>query len=398
MKPLAKRIQKIAPSATLSISAKAKDMKRDGIDIIDFSIGEPDFDTPSFIKEAAICAIEEGFTKYTPASGIKELKEAVVEKFKKDNNIEYTVDQIVISCGAKHALYNCFVALCNPKDEVIIFSPYWVSYLEMVKLLDAVPIIIKTREDENFLPNPKAIKSNITKKTKAIIINTPSNPTGSVFSRRLLEEIADIVIEHDLWIISDEVYEKIIFDSTPHVSIASLDKNIKSKTLVINAVSKTYSMTGWRIGYVAGPLEIIKAIDNIQSHTTSNPASISQKAALAALCGSDTEIIKMQKTFQARRDFLISELRDFQNISFFKPQGAFYLFLNISKFFGKKTKNKVLKNSIDMAEYLLEEGKVAVVPGIAFGNDNYIRISFATSQDKLKKGIENIKFALNKIL
>ncbi|MCM8820071.1 MAG: pyridoxal phosphate-dependent aminotransferase [Candidatus Omnitrophica bacterium] len=341
MKPLAKRIQKIAPSATLSISAKAKDMKRDGIDIIDFSIGEPDFDTPSFIKEAAICAIEEGFTKYTPASGIKELKEAVVEKFKKDNNIEYTVDQIVISCGAKHALYNCFVALCNPKDEVIIFSPYWVSYLEMVKLLDAVPIIIKTREDENFLPNPKAIKSNITKKTKAIIINTPSNPTGSVFSRRLLEEIADIVIEHDLWIISDEVYEKIIFDSTPHVSIASLDKNIKSKTLVINAVSKTYSMTGWRIGYVAGPLEIIKAIDNIQSHTTSNPASISQKAALAALCGSDTEIIKMQKTFQARRDFLISELRDFQNISFFKPQGAFYLFLNISKFFGKKTKNKV---------------------------------------------------------
>jgi aspartate aminotransferase len=394
MMSLAEKAKSITASPTLAISAKAKEMRKKGEDVVVFGAGEPDFDTPLFIKQAAISAIEEGFTKYTPASGIMDLKEAIVEKFHRDNNLDYNTSQVIISCGAKHSLYNCLQAICNTADEVIIFSPYWVSYPEMIKLAGARPKVVATKEGDRFLPSSSSINSAISKKTKAIIINSPCNPTGAVYPEKLLKEIAEIAIKNNLWIISDEVYEKIVFDSKKHISIASLGEDIRSHTVVINAVSKTYAMTGWRIGYTAGPPEIIKAMSNIQSHSTSNPNSIAQKASVAALKSSQEEVLKMAREFEKRRNFIQDRLEGFDKVSFLKPEGTFYLFLNIGSFLNQHLKGREIKNSADFANYLLEEAKVAVVPGSAFGADAYVRISFAISIKDLAKGLDRMGTAM----
>ncbi|UCH12979.1 MAG: pyridoxal phosphate-dependent aminotransferase [Candidatus Omnitrophota bacterium] len=393
---LAKRAKNITASPTLAISAKAKEMRKKGVEVINFSAGEPDFDTPAFIKQTAISAIEEGFTKYTPASGINELKEAVIAKLHRDNNLDYSINQVIVSCGAKHSIYNCLQAICNPGDEVIIFSPYWVSYPEMIKLAGAQPIVVNTKEEDGFLPSVSSLASAISKKSKAMIINSPCNPCGCVYPGKLLREISKFALKNNLLVISDEIYEKIIFDSNKHISIASLGEDIKNRTLVINGVSKTYAMTGWRIGYTAGPADIIKAMSNIQSHSTSNPNSIAQKASAEALKCAQGEVSKMVAEFERRRNFIVERLKTFDRISFHKPDGAFYLFLNIGSFFGQRLKARDIKNSVDFADYLLEQGKVAVVPGSAFGADRYIRISFATSIEDLGKGLDRIETAVFK--
>jgi len=393
---LAEKTRNISASPTLAISAKAKEMRKKGEDVIIFGAGEPDFDTPLFIKQAAISAIEEGFTKYTPASGINELKEAIVEKFHRDNNLDYSTNQVIVSCGAKHSLYNCLQAICNPGDEVIIFSPYWVSYPEMIKLAGARPKVVATREENRFLPSSSSISSAISRKTKAMIINSPCNPTGAVYPEELLREISEVAIKNNLWIISDEVYEKIIFDSKKHTSVASLGEDIKNGTVVVNAVSKTHAMTGWRIGYTVGPPEIIKAMSNIQSHSTSNPNSIAQKASVAALKGAQDEVLEMVKEFEKRRNFIRDRLEGFNKVSFLKPEGTFYLFLNIDSYLGRSPGGEI-KNSVDFANYMLEEAKVAIVPGSAFGADAYVRISFAVSIKDLAKGLDRMETAMFKI-
>ena len=393
---LAERAMNVTASPTLAISSKAKEMKKKGVDVVIFGAGEPDFDTPEPIKKAAIAAIKDGFTKYTPASGTLELKEAVAAKLKRDNGLDYAANQVIVSNGAKHSLYNCLQVICNPGDEIIIFSPYWVSYPEMIKLAGAVPVAVDTKEGDGFLPSVSSMKKAISKKTKAIIINSPCNPTACVYPEQLLKEIAGVAQENNLLVISDEVYEKIIFDSKEHVSIASFGEDIKNRTIVVNAISKTYAMTGWRIGYVAGPVDIVKAMSNIQSHSTSNPNSIAQKAAIEALRGSQEEVSKMAAEFEKRRDFIVERLKGFDRVSFHKPEGTFYLFLNIGYFLGQNLKENKISNSMDFANYLLEDAKVAVVPGFAFGADKYIRISFATSIEDLSKGLDRMETAILK--
>lgn len=394
---LSNRASKIKPSPTLAIDAKAKAMKAEGVDIVSFGVGEPDFDTPDNIKEAAIKAIRDGFTKYTPVGGIDPLKDAIIEKFRKDNNLNYMRDEIIVSCGAKHSLYNIAQALFGPGDEILIPSPYWVSYPDQVVLNDATPVFVKTYETDSFMVKTKAIESHITKRTKALILNSPSNPTGLTYNKKTLERIAEIVLKHNLYVISDEIYEKLLYDGVLHFSIASLDNDIKNKTIVVNGLSKAYAMTGWRIGYAAGPKEIIKAMTNIQSQSTSNPTSIAQKASVEALTGSQDFINTMLTEFDMRRKFLISELNSIPGMSCLTPTGAFYAFPNTSKIYGKSIDNRKISSSSDLALYLLEKAKVALVHGEAFGDDNYIRLSYATSIDEIKKGVERIREAIGKL-
>lgn len=378
------------PSATLAISAKAAAMRKEGIDVISFGAGEPDFDTPQHIKQAAIEAINSGFTKYTPASGTPELKEAIAEKLKKENNLDYSPSQIIVSCGAKHSIYNALMAICDPGDEVIIISPYWVSYPEMVRLAGGVPVIVETEMENDYLPSPDAIRSKISPKTKAIIVNSPSNPTGSVCTEEILREIGELAVEGDFYIISDEIYEKLIYDGLRHVSIAALDERFKERTILINGVSKSYSMTGWRIGYAAGPEEVISAMSRIQSHSTSNPTSISQAAALEALRGPQEEVERMRAEFERRRELICGKLDEIEGIRYFKPKGAFYVFVDVSAFYEKLG----VRGSVEFADHLLEKAKVALVPGVAFGDDRCVRLSFATSDEAIVEGLERIKAAL----
>ncbi|MBU1061136.1 MAG: pyridoxal phosphate-dependent aminotransferase [Candidatus Omnitrophica bacterium] len=380
---LSSRVKKISASLTLSITAKSKKMKAEGVDVVSFGSGEPDFDTPSYIKEAAIKAIQEGFTKYTPASGTDELKKIICEKFYKDNNLKYDPSEIVVSCGAKHSLYNIFQAICDQDDEVLIPAPYWLSYPEMVRLAGARPIIIETDEESNFKISPAKLNNSVTKKTKALILNSPSNPTGCVYNKDELAKIAEIALKHNILVISDEIYEKIIFEGRKHVSIATIDENIFKNTIVVNGVSKSFSMTGWRIGYLASCNgELMTAIKNLQSHSTSNPASISQAAALKALRERDDSVREMVTQFQARRDYIVERIGNIKGLSCVKPEGAFYVFCRIDK--------KGL-SSMQVAERLLEEVKVAVIPGKAFGSDRHIRLSFATSMDNIKKGMDRLE-------
>jgi len=394
---LSNRASKIKPSPTLAIDAKAKAMKAEGVDIVSFGVGEPDFDTPDNIKEAAIKAIRDGFTKYTPVGGIDPLKDAIIEKFRKDNNLNYMRDEIIVSCGAKHSLYNIAQALFGPGDEILIPSPYWVSYPDQVVLNDAIPVFVKTYETDSFMVKTKAIESHITKRTKALILNSPSNPTGLTYNKETLERIAEIVLKHNLYVISDEIYEKLLYDGVLHFSIASLGSNIKNKTIVVNGLSKAYAMTGWRIGYAAGPKEIIKAMTNIQSQSTSNPTSIAQKAAVEALTGPQDFINTMLTEFDMRRKFLINELNSIPGMSCLTPTGAFYAFPNTSRIYGKSIDNRKISSSSDLALYLLEKAKVALVHGEAFGDDNYIRLSYATSIDEIKKGVERIREAVSRL-
>ncbi len=379
---LSERLKKINPSSTLAITSKAKKLKSEGKDIITLAAGEPDFDTPDFIKAAAIDAIRGGFTKYTPTTGTPELKKAICEKFKNDNSLNYAPNQIVVSCGAKHSIFNALMVLLRHNDEVIIPLPYWVSYPEMVNLCEGRPVFIKTSHENNFKMTIKDIEAHITLKTKVIILNSPSNPTGSVYNSKELKEIADICVAKKIFVISDEIYEKIIFDNNKHVSIASFNPDIYNLAITVNGMSKSYSMTGWRIGYLGGPVDIIEAISKLQDHSTSNPASISQKAALAALNGGNEFIRGMSAEFQKRRDFCVEKLKKIKKIHIVKPDGAFYIFCDISK---------THLDSAAFADKLLQEASVAVIPGNAFGMDTCIRISFASSIRELEIGIDRIE-------
>jgi aspartate aminotransferase len=394
---LAERARKIKPSPTLAMDAKAKAMKAQGLDIVNFGVGEPDFDTPDHVKEAAIKAIRDGFTKYTPVGGIDELKEAVIAKFKQDNNLEYTKDEIIVSCGAKHSLYNIAQALFGPGDEVIIPSPYWVSYPDQALLNDAIPVFIKTYEDDSFMLKPDVFESRLTNRTKALILNSPSNPTGLTYDKKSLETVAEIALRNNIYIISDEIYEKLVYESVKHTSIASFGREIKERTLVVNGLSKSHAMTGWRIGYAAGSKDIIKAMTNIQSQSTSNPTSIAQKAAVAALTGQQDFTSVMNSEFDRRRKFLVDGLNSIDSVSCLKPTGAFYAFPNISRLYGKKAGARQINSSFDMAMYLLEDANVALVHGEAFGDDSYIRISYATSMENIKKGLERIREVVSRL-
>lgn len=394
---IAKRAMAIKPSPTLATAAKAKAMKAQGIDVVDFGVGEPDFDTPENVKQAGIKAIQSGFTKYTPAGGTDELKEAVIEKFKKDNGLQYEKSQILISCGAKHSLYNIAEALFDPGDEVIIPSPYWVSYPDQVLLNDATPVIVETTEEEGFKLSAKKLEKAVTKKTKALVLNSPSNPTGLAYDKKTLEELAAIAVKHKIYVISDEIYEKLIYDGFKHFSIASLGQEIKDLTLVVNGVSKSHAMTGWRIGYAAGPKDVITAMANIQSQSTSNPASISQKAALEALRGPQDFIQTMNIEFDKRRKYMVERLNKMKGMSCLMPVGAFYAFPRVSALYGKSATGKRIANSSDLAAYLLEDAKVALVSGDAFGADAYIRLSYATSMDNIVKGLDRIEQAIGKL-
>lgn len=388
---LSKKAKQITTSLTLDITAKAKKMKAEGIDVIGFGAGEPDFDTPKNIQEAAIKAIKEGKTRYTAASGIIELKEAIIGKLKGENNLTYTPAQIIVSAGAKQCLANVFQAILNPGDEVLIGVPYWVSYPELVKLADGEPIYIETEEINKFKLTIESLNKALTSKSKAIILNSPNNPTGTVYSKEELMEIADFAKTNNLIIISDEIYEKLLYGSNDHISMASLSEDAYRRTIVINGVSKAYAMTGWRIGYAAGSTEIVSLMSNIQSHTTSNPNSIAQYASVEALNGNQADISKMIGQFKLRRDYMVEKINSINNLSCIKPEGAFYVMVNIGDVLNKLIDGKIIKDSIAFSDILLEKEKVAVIPGIAFGVDNFVRLSYATSMENIKIGLDRIE-------
>jgi aspartate aminotransferase len=394
---LSERARKIKPSPTLAIDSKAKSMKAAGVDVINFGVGEPDFDTPENIKEAAARAMKEGFTKYTAVGGIDALKDAIIGKLRDDNGLSYKREEIIVSCGAKHSLYNIAQAVYGQGDEVIIPSPYWVSYPDQVILNDATPVFVKTYESDSFTVRPEALEECITTRTKALILNSPSNPTGMIYGRKALEKIGELALRHNFFVVSDEIYEKLVYDNSEHVSIASVDEKVKQRTIVVNGLSKSHAMTGWRIGYAAGPAEIVKAMTNIQSQSTSNPNSITQKAAVEALTGPQDFIRKMRNEFDARRRYLVKELNRIDGISCIMPAGAFYAFPNTSRLYGKKCSGREIASSADLALYLLEEAKVALVPGSAFGDDSYIRLSYATSLEDIRRGVERIREALGRL-
>jgi aspartate aminotransferase len=382
MHQLTQRVASLTPSLTLAIDAKAKKMKAEGVDVCGFGAGEPDFDTPAHIKEAAAKALADGFTKYTPSSGLPELRAAIAQKLKDENGIEYKPSQIIVNCGAKHSCYNAVIATCQAGDEVIIPAPYWLSYPEMVKLADASPVIVPTKEENGFKITPEEFRNAMTPATKMIILNSPGNPTGSVYSRDELRALAEVALEEDILILSDEIYEKITYEHTEHVSVASLGPDIYNLTITVNGFSKAYSMTGWRLGYVAAPEAIANAIDSIQSHSTSNPTSFAQKGALAALQGDQSFISDMHRAFVERRQFMLDRLVAIAGITCVKPMGAFYMLPNISSF-GLGSENFCGK--------LLEQQKVAAVPGIAFGSDRHIRLSYACSMDNITKGLDRLE-------
>lgn len=390
---LSKKNGAISPSVTLAITAKAKKMKADGIDIVSFGAGEPDFKTPDHIRNAAIKVIEEGNIGYTASAGLPALKEAICEKLREDNNLDYTPENIVVSNGAKHSIYNALQAICNPGDEVIIPVPYWVSYPEMVKMADAKPVFVETLEENGFKYTPENLLNAINDKTKAIFLNSPSNPTGTVYTEQEIKAIAEIAIQNNIYVISDEIYEKLIYDGK-HISIASLGEDIKKLTIVINGMSKAYAMTGWRIGYLAADKEITKIITNIQSHATSNPNTIAQYASIEALKGDQEPIDNMIKAFDKRRQYMAGRINNIENLSCQMPKGAFYVMVNISKLIGKNLGGYNIGSSMDFAEYLLDTAKVAVIPGSGFGTDNYIRLSYATSLENIEEGLNRIEKAV----
>ncbi len=392
---LARRVRGLKPSPTLSLTAKAKALKASGRDVVDLCAGEPDFETPDNVKRAGIKAIEEGFTRYTPVGGIDELKDAIIEKLKRDNGLEYSREEIIVSCGAKHVLYNIAQALFEEGDEVIIPAPYWVSYPEIVALAGAEPVILPTLEDEGFKVTPQEIKGAITERTKAIIINSPSNPTGIVYTEEELSAIYDVIRDTDIVVISDEIYEKLTYDSHEFFSFASLCEDAKERTIVVNGLSKSHSMTGWRIGYGAGRKEWIKAMINIQSQSTSNPSSIAQKAAVEALKGPQDALERMVEEFDRRRRYILERLNSMDGVRCTTPRGAFYVFPSVRGAIGRTYRDRMINSSKDLAELLLEEAMVAVVPGEAFGADGYIRISYATGMEDLKKGLDRIENFLN---
>ena len=394
---LSRKAQAIEPSLTLAITAKAKEMKEKGIDVISFSAGEPDFNTPKNIINAAIKAMEDGNTKYTSVNGILQLREAICKKFKDDNGLEYNPSQIVVSTGAKQSLANTFLAILNPGDEVIVSTPYWVSYPELIKLADGKPVFVEGDEKSNYKFTKENLEKAVTAKTKAIVLNTPNNPTGTIYNKEELEVIADFAKKYDIIIISDKMYEKLIYDNENHISIASLSKDAYERTIVINGLSKSYAMTGWRIGYCAASEKIAKLMISIQSHVTSNVCSITQYAALEALNGPQDEITKMINEFEKRRNYMINRIESIDNLSIVKPKGAFYIMINIENCLGKEINGKILNDSMEFCASLLENEKLAVIPGKAFGLNNYIRVSYATSMEAIKEGLNRIESFIKKL-
>ena len=384
------RAQSVTGSITLAIDAQAKRMKAEGQDVVGFGAGEPDFGTPKHIIDAAKAALDAGETRYTPSSGTLKLRQAVCDKLRRDNGLAYEPSQIIVSNGAKHSLYNAFQALLNPGDEVIVPSPYWVSYPELIRMADGVPVYVQAHEEDAFVLKPAALEAAITGRTKALVLNSPSNPCGAVYTRQDLEALAEVIRAHDLCVISDEIYEELIYDGYEHVSIASLP-GMQERTMVINGMSKAYAMTGWRIGYAAGPLEWIKVMGNVQSHATSNPNSIAQAAAVAALEGPRDDLDCMRATFDQRRRLLVSGINGIEGLSAELPHGAFYVMVNISGVIGKSCQGRRIEGSMDFTALLLETQKVAVVPGVGFGADQCVRLSYATGEDNIRKGLERIK-------
>ncbi len=394
---LADRIQRIGYSPTMRITAKAKAMRAEGIDVVDLSVGEPDFPTPENIKHAAKKAIDNNITKYTANSGMPELKKAIIQRISDDHGITYSPDEIIVSSGAKNSLYNLAMALFNKGEEAIIPAPYWVSYPAMVDLAKGVPVIIPTREENDFRLTPRELSRAINSNTKALILNNPSNPTGTVYPREELEELVEIAVDEGLIIIADEIYEKLVYDGFRFVSIATLGKKVKERTVIINGVSKAYAMTGWRLGYAAGPAELIAAMDKVQSHSTSNASSISQMASIEAFSGPQNEINKMLAEFQRRRDYMHYRLMQIPNVSCYKSQGAFYLFPNFSAYYDYTYEGNQIRNSHGMAYYLLKHAHVALVPGDAFGADHYIRLSYATSMQNIEKAMDRLSESIAKL-
>jgi aspartate aminotransferase len=394
---VAARIRQIPPSATLALNAKANQLKAQGVDIVNFGVGEPDFDTPDNIREAAIRAIKDGFTRYTPVGGIPELKEAIAEKFAADYGLSYKPSEIVVSCGGKHALYNLFMVLLEPTDEVIIPAPFWVSYVPMVMLAEAMPVVVPTREENGFKLTPEELKKAITPRTKALVLNSPSNPTGGVYTREELAALGEVVLERELMVVSDDIYDKILFDGAKFVNIAMLSPELKARTFVLNGVSKTYAMTGWRIGYLAGPEAFAAAATNLQSQSTSNPTSIAQKAAVEALRGPQDTVAKMVAEFAWRRDDILRRTLEIPGAACTKPGGAFYLFPNFSAYYDRLKPAAGQSHSQALAAYLLDEARVAAVPGAEFGEDKCVRFSYATSRERIATGLERIREALKKL-
>ena len=397
---LADRLKTLAPSSTLAVQAKAAELRRRGVDVISFGAGEPDFDTPERIKDAAVQAMRLGRTKYTEVGGVPELRAAVCDKFKRDNGLDYEPADVLVSCGAKHTLFNLAVALLNPGDEVLVPSPYWVSYPEQARLVGAVPVAVATHEATGFDLDPERLRAAVTPRTKAIILNSPNNPTGAVFSPAALAAVARLAVERNLFVVSDECYEALTFEGR-HVSIAALDRELKARTLVINTCSKAYAMTGWRIGFAAGPRELIRAMTDVQSQVTSNPSSIAQWAAVEALVGCQDEVARMAGEFDRRRRVIVHGLNALPGVSCVMPKGAFYVFANVSGLFGRAWKAadgvRILKGSVDVTAFLLEEAKVAVVPGVDFGSDDHVRLSYATSEALITEGLARMAAALPRL-
>ncbi len=394
---LAARVSRITPSPTLAMTATAKAMSAQGIDVVDFSSGEPDFDTPEPVKAAAEAAIRSGFTKYTPSSGIDELRQAIIDKLQTELGLRYEKSQILVSCGAKHSLYNLAEALLEQGDEIIIPTPYWVSYADQALLNDATPVLLPTREDHGYAINPDQLQRLVTPRTKAIIVNSPCNPTGATYDKRTLEAIAAIALKHNLLIISDEIYEKVLYDGSTHLSIATLSPEVAAQTVIINGVSKAYAMTGWRIGYAAGPKDLLTAMANIQSQSTSNPCSISQKAAVAALRVGNPFTEKMVEEFDRRRKVMVERLNGIPGVSCRLPSGAFYAFPNIRGVLGRRGPTGVIDSPTAFANYLLKDAHVAVVPGEPFGSADHIRLSYATSMAAINKGLDRLAAAVGKL-
>lgn len=392
---LAQRVQRIKPSATLAVSNRAKELQAAGKDMISLSIGEPDFDTPNHIKEAAIQAIRDGETKYTAVDGIKPLKLAIIEKFERENNLRYELNQILVSCGAKHSLYNAMAAILNPGDEVIILAPFWVSYPDMVKLCDGTPVIVKADIDHGFKVTPTQLKSAITSKTRAVIINSPSNPTGMSYDNEELRALGEVILEHPgVVVLSDDIYEHHLWRNRPFRNIVNACPELYDRTIVINSVSKTYAMTGWRIGYIGGPTKIVSAMKKAQSQSTSSPTTVSQFAALAALQGDQACVGDMTQSYKERHDFLFAELQTIPGIKCLPSDGTFYAFPSIE---GLLNIDPSITNDLEFSEYLLNEAGVAVIPGSASGAPGYIRLCYTTSMDQLVDAVRRIRAAINKL-
>lgn len=394
---LAKRLKSVKPSATLSLNAKARALQAKGADVLSFAAGEPDFDTPVHIKDAAKAALDAGFTKYTATGGIPELKAAIVEKFKRENALSFTPEQTIVTVGGKHALFNAFQALLSPGDEVVIFAPYWVSYPDMVRLADGVPVIVETDAQDKWTPDPKELRRALSPRTRAVIFNSPSNPTGAVIPKEGLEALADVLRGHDCLLISDDIYERLLYVPGPFVNVANLGADLAARTLVVNGLSKAYAMTGWRLGYAAGPKELIAGMQMVQDQSTSNAASIIQKAAIAALNGPNEPVEQMVKAFHGRRDRMVKGLNAIPGVRCLEPDGAFYCFPDVGQLIGKSYKGQPITGSIQLSEILIDDFLLAAVPGEPFGAEGFLRLSFATSDEKIDKGLARLADFVSKL-